>query len=256
MIVVRPASMRFLPTEDTLFQFQAFPSRAVSRTICLVGPMHRSHRSRLKGASSALKHNTGACIAILLAAAFLMVSTSCGEGPVSAAGGPQQAGVPVVTSIVPNTGPLTGGTEVRLLGSGFESGASVKFGDIAAASVRVVSSSQIRAVTPSAAAGTVSVTVTNPDSKSGSLPAAFAFFHTVTLSWAASASRVAGYQIYRSLTPGGPYTRLNHGLVAGTTYTDNNVQPGETIFYVATAVGISGRESNYSNEARAIVPSP
>jgi IPT/TIG domain len=217
---------------------------------------HKLRRSHMKSASTALEHKPGACLGILLAVALLTVLTACGNGPSSPASGPQQGGGPIITSVVPNSGPVTGGTVVKLLGSGFETGAGVNFGSMAAASVTVVGSSQIRAVTPSSTAGTVSITVTNPDSKSGTLPAAFAFFHTVTLSWTASTAMVAGYQIYRSLTHGGPYTRVSRGLVTGTTFTDNNVQPGETLFYVSTAVGNNGGESNYSNESRATVPSP
>ena len=40
------------------------------------------------------------------------------------------------------------------------------------------------------------------------------------LSWTASTSTVSGYNIYRSTTSGGPYTRVNASLVVGTLYTD------------------------------------
>jgi hypothetical protein len=71
--------------------------------------------------------------------------------------------------------------------------------------------------------------------------------HSVSLSWIASASTdVAGYNVYRGIKQGGPYTKLNSALVAGTIYTDNSVHPGQTYYYVATAVDSSGNESNYS----------
>jgi hypothetical protein len=80
--------------------------------------------------------------------------------------------------------------------------------------------------------------------------------HSVTLSWNASTSTVAGYNVYRGSQSGGPYTLLNAALISGTTYTDKNVQAGATYFYVVTAVDSSGLESAFSNETTAIIPSP
>jgi hypothetical protein len=78
--------------------------------------------------------------------------------------------------------------------------------------------------------------------------------HSVTLNWTSSASsNLTNYKIYRGGVSGGPYTPLaTLGLV--TTYTDNNVQAGQTYYYVATAVNSSGQESAYSTEASAAVP--
>jgi hypothetical protein len=163
---------------------------------------------------------------------------------------------PLVYSVSPITGPVTGGTTVTVTGGGFESGAEVSFGGVAASSVTFVSSNELQAVAPASAAGTVSIVVTNPDSETGTLESAFSFFHTVTLSWTASTSDVKGYNIYRSTTPGGPYTRLNVTLITGNTFTDNNVQPGWTLFYVATADSPDNVEGDYSNETQVTVPSP
>lgn len=162
---------------------------------------------------------------------------------------------PSVNSVSPTSGPVTGGTTVTILGNGFQSGATVAFGGVAAASVNYVSSTEIQAVTPSSSAGTVAVAVANTGSQTGTLASAFTFYHTVSLSWAASSSSASGYNVYRSSTSGGPYTRVNSSLVAGTTFTDDNAQAGHTYFYVTTAVDGSA-ESGYSNQAEAIVPSP
>ena len=79
--------------------------------------------------------------------------------------------------------------------------------------------------------------------------------HSVTLTWAASTSpNVIGYNVYRGAASNGPYTRITSLPVAGTTFTDNAVQSGETFYYVATAVDSSGRESGYSNSAQAVIP--
>lgn len=80
--------------------------------------------------------------------------------------------------------------------------------------------------------------------------------HSVTLSWVASTSVVAGYDAYRSATSGGPYTKISSGLVVGTSYVDMAVSAGQTYYYVVTAVDSSNNSSVYSNEAQAVVPSP
>jgi hypothetical protein len=79
--------------------------------------------------------------------------------------------------------------------------------------------------------------------------------HSVSLNWNASVSPgVTGYKVYRGSVSGGPYTLLT-SLGASTNFTDNNVQSGQTYYYVVTAVS-SGGESSYSNQALAIIPVP
>ncbi|MGG1611017.1 IPT/TIG domain-containing protein [Paenibacillus phoenicis] len=70
---------------------------------------------------------------------------------------------PVVTSIQPNIGPLAGGTKVTIIGDYFLPGAIVKFGDLPG-EVISVSPKQIVVTTPAvSAAGSVDVTIENPD---------------------------------------------------------------------------------------------
>jgi Abnormal spindle-like microcephaly-assoc'd, ASPM-SPD-2-Hydin/Transmembrane protein 131-like N-terminal/CARDB len=78
--------------------------------------------------------------------------------------------------------------------------------------------------------------------------------HTVALNWGASSSSVAGYNVYRSSVSGSSYAKLNSSLVGGASFTDSNVQAGQTYYYVATAVDAGGNESVYSNEVPAVVP--
>jgi hypothetical protein len=78
--------------------------------------------------------------------------------------------------------------------------------------------------------------------------------HSVTLTWNASSSQVAGYNVYRSMTPGGNYLKINSSLVRGVTYTDNTVVSGLTYYYVTRAVGDRGYESVNSNETSAVIP--
>lgn len=82
--------------------------------------------------------------------------------------------------------------------------------------------------------------------------------HGVTLNWTASISgNIAGYNIYRGTTSGGPYTKMNTtGLITVLTYNDSAVTAGVTYYYVATSVDISGNESGYSAQSAATIPTP
>lgn len=68
---------------------------------------------------------------------------------------------PTVTSLSSNGGSASGGTAVKIVGSGFLWTTSVHFGSKAAASVTVVSPTEILATSPSGS-GPVTVTVTTP----------------------------------------------------------------------------------------------
>ena len=78
--------------------------------------------------------------------------------------------------------------------------------------------------------------------------------HSVTLNWSPSTSTVAGYNIYRGTTSGGPYTKLNSSLNTSTSFTDANLLSSTTYYYVATAVDSSSNESVYSNQTVAAIP--
>jgi hypothetical protein len=78
--------------------------------------------------------------------------------------------------------------------------------------------------------------------------------HSVVLTWNASTSAVAGYNVYRGTVSGGPYTKINSALVTALTYTDSTVQNGTTYYYVTTAVDSGGTESVHSNEVSAPIP--
>ncbi|HEY6554774.1 MAG TPA: peptidoglycan DD-metalloendopeptidase family protein [Vicinamibacteria bacterium] len=82
---------------------------------------------------------------------------------------------PVVSQIVPNTGPIGGGQAVNVYGSGFAAGASLSIGGAAASSVSVVSANRIAALSPAHVTGLGDVVVANPGGISGSLPSAFFF---------------------------------------------------------------------------------
>jgi hypothetical protein len=81
--------------------------------------------------------------------------------------------------------------------------------------------------------------------------------HSVNLSWTASNSQnISGYNVYRGVKSGGPYSKINPVLDASTLYTDTTVADGQTYYYVTTAVNSSNEESTYSNQATAVIPPP
>jgi fibronectin type 3 domain-containing protein len=78
--------------------------------------------------------------------------------------------------------------------------------------------------------------------------------HSVALSWIASTSTVAGYNVYRSTVSGTQYAKVNSSLVGSLAYTDVTVFGGTLYYYVTTAVDAGGNESAHSNEVSANVP--
>ncbi len=111
-----------------------------------------------------------------------LMFTACGGGivsPSTSATSPQAKGI-TITSIVPNSGPLSGGTVVTINGSNFASSTqsappAVSFGGTQATNVTVVSASQLSATVPAHAAGSVTVQLTTADGQSSMLAQAFTY---------------------------------------------------------------------------------
>jgi hypothetical protein len=76
-------------------------------------------------------------------------------------------GLPAITKVEPNTGPVAGGTSVVITGSEFTDVTSVKFGDVDATSFTFDSDTQITAVTPPGGVGAASVEITTPFGTNG-----------------------------------------------------------------------------------------
>jgi len=78
--------------------------------------------------------------------------------------------------------------------------------------------------------------------------------YSVNLSWNSSAGAM-GYNVYRSSTASGTYSRLNSTTNANTAYTDSTVVPGQTYYYSATSVNSSGAESSLATPpVQAVIP--
>jgi P pilus assembly chaperone PapD len=78
--------------------------------------------------------------------------------------------------------------------------------------------------------------------------------YSVNLTWTPSSASYSGFNVYRGTQSGGPYSKINSSLIATPSYTDTSCGTAGTYYYVATEVGTSGVESNYSSPASAIVP--
>src|SRR5260221_14721150 len=75
---------------------------------------------------------------------------------------------------------------------------------------------------------------------------------TVQLTWRAPIdSDVAGFEIFRSPTPGGPYTKLNIRLLIRGGFPDTTAPLGVPSYYVVRPVDTSGNESDPSLELSA-----
>ncbi|WP_228796579.1 beta strand repeat-containing protein [Nocardia nova] len=90
------------------------------------------------------------------------------------------AAVPTLTTVTPTAGSVTGGTTVVLTGTNLTSATSVSFGGTPATSFTVNSATQITAVAPAHAAGTVLVTVTTPGGTSNGVPFTYVAVPTLT----------------------------------------------------------------------------
>ena len=82
--------------------------------------------------------------------------------------------MPIVTTVTPNQGNSAGGTIVRITGSGFAIGATVKMGGNTAL-ITIVDSNNIDARAPTHIVGPVDVVVSNPDGKNATLTNGFTY---------------------------------------------------------------------------------
>ncbi len=77
-----------------------------------------------------------------------------------------------------------------------------------------------------------------------------ALLSAVRVTWSAQPD-AAGYNVYRTNSSHLDYVKVNDSPVVGTTYSDADVRMDLSYYYVVTAVGATGLESNRSREAAA-----
>ena len=150
--------------------------------------------------------------------------------------------VPTVTGVSPNAGPL-GGTNVTIIGTGFFSDATVKFGTAAATNVKLVSSTTITATAPAVTSGQqIDVTVhqaggTSPTGSSDLFR--YEPVPTVT-NVSPSAVGLSGGSVTITGTGffAGPNLKVSFGSQAGT-----NVQVTSATTITATAPSVSSAQT-------------
>jgi len=81
------------------------------------------------------------------------------------------------------------------------------------------------------------------------------YTHKVKLSWnAATSGNVVGYNVYRVLSGGTAFQRVNASALSSTTYTDGTVQCGASYAYYVTSLDGAGVESVPSNTTTIAIP--
>jgi poly(3-hydroxybutyrate) depolymerase/fibronectin type 3 domain-containing protein len=69
----------------------------------------------------------------------------------------------------------------------------------------------------------------------------------LTVNWSA-VSGASGYNVYRSSTSGGPYTKVNTTTVAGTSFTNTGLTASTTYYFVVRSLNSGGTESANSTQ--------
>jgi hypothetical protein len=154
--------------------------------------------------------------------------------------------------------PTSGGSGATVMLSGAagattttSSAGAYTFSNLANGNYTVTPSKSGFAFTPASA----SVTISGANKTGVNFTAASSAPHNVMLNWSASASKVSGYNVYRSTTSGtAGFTKISSSLVTTTSFEDSTVQNGKTYFYVTTSVDSSGTESSDSNAVSVTIP--
>ncbi len=152
---------------------------------------------------------------------------------------------PTVSSVTPASGTTLGGTVVTIAGTKFVRGATVLFGGVPATNVVVSSATSVGATTPAHAAGAVNVTITNPDTQSGTLSSGFTYVSTAptVASVTPNSGPIAGGTIVTingtnfvagAMVKFGTLTATNVSVVSGTSITATS--PASTAGAVALSV--------------------
>jgi hypothetical protein len=172
-----------------------------------------------------------------------------------------------------NYGNVTVGTSATLPVSMSASGASVTVSSAASSNSQYSLSGASFPVTI-AAGQSISLNVTFAPKNSGTVAGSVTFAsnasnsqasdsltgvgmqpqYNVNLWWNPS-SGVVGYNVYRSTSPTGSYTKINSTVDANTAFTDSTVVSNNTYYYSATSVNSAGQESALSTPTvQAVVP--
>ncbi len=191
--------------------------------------------------------------------AYVTVITPGGTSPAAPANRFTYLAPPNVTAISPAKGPVTGGTRVTLIGTGFIGATAVRFGTRAGTKMIVNSSNRITVTTPAGTAGSVHVTVTMPGD-SGTAPAASRFTYlarpNVTAISPAKGAVTGGTRVTLFGSGFTGATAVRFGARAGTSLVVNSsnritvTSPAGTAGFVNVAVISPGGSRTVSTASR------
>lgn len=159
---------------------------------------------------------------------------------------------PLLVSAVPSTGPAAGDADVTIGGANFFSTSVAKFGGTTAVTT-FVSSTELRAVTPPHAAGSVDVNVTNPDGQTAGLASAYSYKLVPSETRLLAAPQPAFYGDAVTLTATVPV-----GAAGTVTFIDGATEVGAKIISAASAsfttsslaVGVHSLIARFSGDER------
>ena len=160
-----------------------------------------------------------------------------------------------VTNVNPAHGTTHGGTPVTITGTGFQSGATVTIGGVAATNVIVVSATSITAKTPAHASGSVSVTVTNPDTSSATLAGGFTFGQQFDPNGDNTIDPADIFYLVNYLFTNGPAPAGADGMMSGDANGDGAVDPAD-IFYTVNYLFTGGPDPMALTPAAESVAAP
>jgi hypothetical protein len=155
--------------------------------------------------------------------------------------------VVTVTSITPNFGTATGGTNVTINGTNFAAGAAVTLGGTAATNVVVVSAIKITAKTPAHPIGVVNVTVTNTDTSTGTLTSGYTYQTQVfdpNNDGVIDSADI--FFLVNYLFMGGPAPHGASGVLSGDANGDGVVSSAD-IFYLVNYLFLGGQKPNFTD---------
>jgi hypothetical protein len=146
---------------------------------------------------------------------------------------------PNITAFSPAFSRTTGGTNVSITGTGFQSGATVAFGGVAATNVVHAGTTSITATTAPHAAGPVGLTVANPDGVSMTVSG----FTYLAQQFDPNNDHVIDpadvFYLVNYLFTGGPAPKGQAGMASGDANNDGVVDPAD-IFYLVNDLFTGG----------------
>jgi hypothetical protein len=167
------------------------------------------------------------------------VTTSAGCSDAKSSNVPIGPSPVTVTSITPSRGTPHGGTPVTIAGTGFQAGATVTIGGVAATNVVVVSSTSITAKTGAHAPGAVNVTVTNTDTTTGTLTNGFTYGQQFDPNGDNVIDPADIFYLVNYIFTGGPAPAGAAGMLSGDANGDGVVDPAD-IFYAVNYIFTGG----------------